>query len=442
MFALLRRGLTNAVGIAAVAACGAGCGPARDVQSEAERYLGEASFRRSELEASLVNPTNAYSVVRLQHYASGRDGDWDRLPEWNPPVELVAPRELDSPGGASPSRLSPNAASLPLPDDIRSADDPRLVALGRDAFGRYPVQLAPHWRVALTSRTAAAHYGLHVDDIRGIVGALVRARMADGSGALMVTCATCHAAPLGGSIADGLPNADLDTGAALLDAARDAIDPVVAAAVVAWGPGRLDVTTPTGSEPARIPDLRPARWLTYLQQDATVRARDITALAIRIETLVIVSHNAVTRPPRVVALALAAYLSSLAGNLPSIDAAAAASSRGGWLFASRCSGCHGGPGLTGEPVPLARIGTDPTLGNSADRGTGTYRVPSLRGVGTRGQLLHDGTLPSLAAMFDPSRDTSSFAARLHGAGGVPGHPFGLDLDASDRAALLGFLGSL
>jgi cytochrome c peroxidase len=321
-------------------------------------------------------------------------------------------------------------------------DDPRLVALGREAFGRYPVQLAPHWRVALTSRTAAAHYGLQVDESRGIVGALVRARMADGSGALMVTCATCHAAPHGGSIADGPPNADLDTGAALLDAATDAIDPVVAAAVAAWGPGRLDVTTATGSEPARIPDLRPARWLTYLQQDATVRARDIAALAIRIETLIIVSHNAVTRPPRVVALALAAYLSSLADKLPSIDAAAAASSRGAGLFASRCTGCHRGPGLTGEPVPLTMIGTDPTLGNSADRGTGAYRVASLRGVGTRGPLLHDGTLPSLAAMFDPSRDTSAFAARLHGAGAVSGHPFGLDLDASDRTALLGFLGSL
>jgi hypothetical protein len=88
------------------------------------------------------------------------------------------------------------------------------------------------------------------------------------------------------------------------------------------------------------------------------------------------------------------------------------------------------------------IGTDPTLGLSADRGTGTYRVPSLHGVGTRGPLFHDGTLPSLEALLDPNRQIAPYPARLHGPGAIPGHPFGLDLAGADRDALLDYLHAL
>ena len=143
--------------------------------------------------ASLVNPENGYSELRLAHYASGAAGDWDRLPEWNPPAEPIAASELDTPGGASPDRLSSQAAPLALPPSVRSADDPALVALGQAAFERYPAQLAQYLSVALTSRAAAARYGLWLDETRG-VGGLVRARMADGSGALALTCSSCHAA--------------------------------------------------------------------------------------------------------------------------------------------------------------------------------------------------------------------------------------------------------
>jgi len=93
-------------------------------------------------------------------------------------------------------------------------------------------------------------------------------------------------------------------------------------------------------------------------------------------------------------------------------------------------------------VPLSIIGTDPTLGLSLSRGTGTYRVPSLHGVGARGPLLHDGTVPSVAALFEPARLTPSFKQRLHGPGAVPGHAFGLDLSSADRAALVSYLEAL
>jgi cytochrome c553 len=443
------RGLTApfaACVIAAALSGAAGCGSASSPAGPGAPYLDDAAFRRAELVASLVNPVDGYAQLRLTHYASGDANDWDRLPEWNPPVEPVAASELDAPGGASTTAISVRAAALALPDDIASEDDARLQAIGEAAFRRYPVQLSPALRVALVSRAAAARYGLWVDEPRG-AGGLVRARMADGTGALAVTCSTCHEAPLDGALVAGLPNAQLDIGAARLDAAGSTFDPAVARNIAAWGPGRLDVTTAAGTEPVRIADLRPVRWLTHLQADATVANRDRTALAIRLETLIITSHGEVLRPPRVVTLALADYLSSLAEALPGgVDgagvAAAAASPHGAQLFAATCAGCHIPPAFTGPPVPLAVVGTDPQLGESAVRGTGMYRVPSLHGVGSRGPLLHDATLPSIDAMFDPARTSPAFTARLHGTGPVAGHPFGLDLSDADRRDLLAYLRAL
>jgi mono/diheme cytochrome c family protein len=413
-----------------------GCGGTGTSHDDATLYLDDAGFRRAELTASLVNPNNGYSSLRLAHYATGMPGDWDALPEWNPPTEAIAATELDAPGGASPTALS-DPAALVLPVDVTSMDDPALLALGKAAFARYPAQLAPYLDVALGSRAAAATYGLWVDGARG-VGGLVRATMADGTGAVALTCSTCHGAEGPGGVADGVPNAHLDVGAAIV-AANPTLDPTTAGNFAAWGAGRVDVTPVAGTEPARIPDLRPVRFLSYLQQDATVAKRDRASLAIRIETLIIVSSGQVLRPPRVVALALATYLESLAGALPDARAAAAASPQGAQVFAAECAACHAPPALTGPPVALSVVQTDPTLGLSLDRGTGTYRVPSLHGVATRGPLLHDGTVPSLTAMFDPSRPTATFSERLHGAGPVQGHTFGLALAADDRAALLDYL---
>jgi len=221
-----------------------------------------------------------------------------------------------------------------------------------------------------------------------------------------------------------------------------ATDAWAPAAIAAWGPGRIDVTTSSGLEPARIPDLRPVAFLSYLQQDATLRVVDEATLAIRIETLVITSNEEAVRPPRVVALALAAYVRSLASSLPSYDAASAAQPAGARVFESECTGCHVLPALTGAPVPLAQVGTDPTLGDSLSRGTGRYRVPSLHGVGTRGPLLHDATLPDVEAMFDPSRLDAGFTDRLHGSGPVEGHLYGLSLTDAQRASLVSFLKAL
>ena len=354
----------------------------------------------------------------------------------------MAASELDAPGGASTSALSPRAEPLAIAVSPSSEDDAALVELGSVAFRRYPVQLAPYLRVALVSRNAARKYGLWIDGARG-VGGLVRARMADGSGAIALTCSTCHSSASGDAgLADGISNDALNLGAATLYAARGPVDPAVATAFASWGPGRVDVSSPKGKEPARIADVRPVAWLGYLQQDATVKQNNLTSLAVRIETLITTSQSEAVRPPRVVALALAAYIRSLGKNLPLEGDAAARSPAGKAVFEAHCARCHATSALTGPPVSLRVVGTDPTLGLSPDRGTGNYRVPTLHGVGSRGPLLHDGTVPSIDAMFDPRRVEPGYSGGLHGSGPIAGHRFGLDLDESSRAALVEYLRAL
>ena len=94
-----------------------------------------------------------------------------------------------------------------------------------------------------------------------------------------------------------------------------------------------------------------------------------------------------------------------------------------------------------------RIGTDPGLTLQTRRGTGYYKVPSLRGVWYRGPFLHDGSLATLEDLFDPGRlDEDYVPTGFAGPGGdrrsVPGHEFGLELDEVERSDLLAFLRTL
>jgi hypothetical protein len=179
----------NHAGLAFVgfaAACGSHAGSGG---GDADRYVDDAQYRRAELVASLVNPSNAYSALRLAHYAGG-DSAWDALPEWNPRVEPVLPSDLDD-GNAVRASLSPRAAALATSASVD--DEHAMLALGQAAFFGYPTQLATYTGVALGSRATAETYGLWIDDGRRQVGGLVRAEMADGSVEFALTCASCHA---------------------------------------------------------------------------------------------------------------------------------------------------------------------------------------------------------------------------------------------------------
>jgi cytochrome c peroxidase len=91
--------------------------------------------------------------------------------------------------------------------------------------------------------------------------------------------------------------------------------------------------------------------------------------------------------------------------------------------------------------------TDPGLALQTRKGTGFYKIPSLRGVWYRPRLMHDGALTSLEEMFDSARHHADYQPRGWSPFGVdaraiPGHPFGLKLPPDQKQALLAFLRSL
>ena len=392
-------------------------------------YLEDRAFRRAALVDSLVSRDNEYARLRLARYATGDERDWDRLPVWNPRVALVRSSDLGGRAPADPGRPVIADQDQPGPADLAA-----LRAFGEEAFFTYPVQLAPPVSI---DAAAVDRYGLWVDRDRGVSG-LVWTEMPGGQRRIELTCASCHADVIAGRVVVGAPNGRIDIGRMAADAGAGT-PPGIAAHLRAWGPGRVDVTSGDASVPERMADLRPIRWASHLHYDATLRQQSVIALAIRIETLIITSKDQALRPPRIVPLAMAVFLWSLGDTLSPLPPSTSA---GAQLFSEHCSECHAGPDLGGGPVSLAMVGTDPILGRSPERGTGTYRIPSLRGAGSRATLLHDGTVASLAALLDPHRLEATYAGGAHGPGPVPGHRFGLDLDEAQRAAIVTYLGAL
>jgi hypothetical protein len=442
MLDLSMRGLRTAA-LAALALGAVACGGAKGSPlgtSHETMYLRDAATRRAALVDELVVPTNGYSSLRLAHYATGKDGDWDALPAWNPRAASYPVSALDA-APAAPV-LPADAQAFTLPDEATwdptdpSTGPPTLASLGEDAFFRYPAQLAPPALAPLT-RDAADRYGLWVDDVRGVGGIVVAET--DAGPALAFSCASCHADVIDGNVVVGVPSARINIGRMLADSgASDAL----AANLLTWGPGRNDVTTSDASLPERVSDLRPVRFYSHLQYDATVKQIDMVSLAVRVETLIITSHAQAIRPPRILALALAEYIWSLSDSVFFPTSGSAQIQQGQTIFNGTCSGCHAGVGLTSAPRPLAEIGTDPACGLSPDRGTGYYRVPSLHGVSQRPTLFHDGTVTNLDELLNPARLDDGYTGGARGPGPVQGHVFGLGLSDADRAALLSFVKTL
>jgi len=93
------------------------------------------------------------------------------------------------------------------------------------------------------------------------------------------------------------------------------------------------------------------------------------------------------------------------------------------------------------------VGTDPNLALKTRKGTGYYKVPSLKGVWYRGPFEHDGSVATLEDWFDRHRlDTDYVPTGFRGYGiktrAVPGHRFGLDLSKEERQQLIAFLKTL
>jgi hypothetical protein len=130
-----------------------------------------------------------------------------------------------------------------------------------------------------------------------------------------------------------------------------------------------------------------------------------------------------------------------------------------------CPVCHTPPLYTNNKLTLAlgftppkdapatldilpiSVGTDPGLALDTRKGTGYYKVPSLKGVWYRGRFGHSGWCATLEDWFDPRRTRDDYVPTGFKPYGVKtyavkGHPFGLDLAPEDKKALVAFLKTL
>ncbi len=93
------------------------------------------------------------------------------------------------------------------------------------------------------------------------------------------------------------------------------------------------------------------------------------------------------------------------------------------------------------------IKTDTNLALKTRRGTGYYKVPSLKGLWYRGPFEHNGSVATLEDWFDIRRLRDDYVPTgFRGFGvttrAVKGHEFGLGLPPEDRTALIEFLRTL
>jgi hypothetical protein len=93
------------------------------------------------------------------------------------------------------------------------------------------------------------------------------------------------------------------------------------------------------------------------------------------------------------------------------------------------------------------INTDANLALATRRGTGYYKVPSLKGVWYRGPFEHNGSVATLEDWFDIGRLRDDYVPTgFRGFGvttrAVKGHEFGLSLTLEERTALIAFLKTL
>lgn len=356
------------------------------------RFIDDPAFRRAALERSLAERDDSDARLRLAHYGAGHG--WETLPVTNPDVAPII-------GGAMP------AFHALWSGDVEWTQA-ALLELGRRAFEEWPAQRLPQaarWLppVSEPQRIDPGRLdaiGVWTDE-RARVG-LVWARYPDGTTEPALTCASCHARTGDdGRLLPGVAS-DFDLGALVGEP---------------WGRGHVDVTVDGLDNPVAIPDLRATRHQRRLHYSGNLFNR-LEALAVRTETLLITARANRVRPPREIAWAIAYYVWSL-GEPERLAPAPSP------LFAEHCGRCHASATGAGELVSAAEVGTDDAATRSSVRGTGGYRVPSLRGVSQRTRLTHLGWPITLAELLDPGRGAA-----------LRGHEFGFELSTEQRAGLV------
>ena len=231
--------------------------------------------------------------------------------------------------------------------------------------------------------------------------------------------------------------------------------------------------------PVKIPDLIGVRDRKYIDHTATHRHRGVEDL-MRYAHLITCCFSGGVGPDRkfVVAeglpsfrysdevlYALALYIYSLEPP-PNPNRLDATATRGQKIFEREgCANCHTPPLYTNNKLTLAdgfkpaadhpnradilpiSVRTDPGTALQTRKGTGFYKVPSLKGAWYRGHYGHDGAVTTLAEWFDPARLKADYVPSgwkgfrvTHRA--VRGHEFGLGLPQDERDALIAFLKTL
>jgi hypothetical protein len=230
----------------------------------------------------------------------------------------------------------------------------------------------------------------------------------------------------------------------------------------------------------KIPDLHILRYSRYLDATGTHRLRGAedaaryAAFITGADPMDFGPHRMLTDAQRRVRFryadevlhAIGMYLMSLEPAKNPNPAAADILERGEQVFRREgCISCHVPPNYTSgkltraegwappanhpnrDDIAAVSVGTDPGLALKTRKGTGLYKIPSLRGVWYRPRLLHDASVTSLEEMFDRARLSPDYEPKGWNPPGVtrravPGHTFGLSLNAEDRRALLAFVRSL
>ena len=267
--------------------------------------------------------------------------------------------------------------------------------------------------------------------------------------------------------------------------------PEIAARHAAIPPGVMARHGTSPLVPAKVPDLIGIQERRYLDATGLVRHREIGDLMryatmnqdtgflaryldfVPSEAVPILLGKAPTDPAKLTSgrygdeqlYALALYIYSLRPP-PNPHAFNALAERGQMVFKREgCAGCHIPPLYTNNKLTPAlgfkppadhharydilnvSVGTDQALALRTRRGTGYYKVPSLKGVWYRGPLEHSGSVATLEDWFDPNRLRDDYVPTgFKGYGvktrAVKGHQFGLQLPSDDKNALIAFLKTL
>jgi hypothetical protein len=250
-------------------------------------------------------------------------------------------------------------------------------------------------------------------------------------------------------------------------------------------PGQMARTGTSPLWPVQIPDLIGVKDRRYLDRTGLVRHRDIGDLmrygALNQGMDVLAQYgdfipagtggrerpdpNTLGRYSDEQLYAMAVYLYSLEPP-PNPNRLDGSSERGKGIFEREgCAVCHMPPVYTSnkltpvegfsapadhtskyDVLPIT-VGTDPNLALRTRRGTGYYKVPSLRGVWYRGPFEHSGSVMTLEDWFDLRRlrddyVPTGFKGHRVKTRAVKGHEFGLRLSADEKRALIAFLRTL